>query len=156
MEARGPCSPTSNAGVALFRSAGPRPGSGRRDIDEQLEQALRTDRLIDITTTGRRSGEPHRIEIAFSNVDGRIFITGRPGPRSWYANLLANPSFTLHVKESAEADLPARAHPIVDDTDRRAFFVAFLGKLDRGGEIEEWTARSPLVEVTLEDAARDA
>jgi hypothetical protein len=52
-------------------------------IERQLEEVLRTDRLIDITTTGSRSGELRRIEIGFFNVEGRIFITGRPGPRGW-------------------------------------------------------------------------
>jgi deazaflavin-dependent oxidoreductase (nitroreductase family) len=125
-------------------------------IDEQLEEALRSDRLIDITTTGRRSGEPRRIEIGFFNVEGRIFITGRPGPRGWYANLRADPSFTMHVKESAQADVPASARPVVDDEERQAFFAEFLGNLDRADEIDEWAAQSPLVEVTLGDAAHDA
>jgi hypothetical protein len=131
-------------------------GLRRRDIDRQLEEALRTDRLIDITTTGRKSGEGHRIEIGFFNMEGRIFITGRPGPRGWYANLLADPSFTLHVKESAQADLRGRARPILDDAERRAFFTEFLGKLERADEIDEWAARSPLVEVTLGEVAQDA
>jgi len=121
-----------------------------------LDEALRTDRLIDITTTGRRSGEPRRIEIGFFNVDGRVLITGRPGPRGWYANLLADPSFTMHVKESTQADVPASARPIVDSDERRAFFAEFLEKLDRADEIEEWVARSPLVEVTLGALAPDA
>jgi deazaflavin-dependent oxidoreductase (nitroreductase family) len=121
-----------------------------------LEEALRADRLIDITTTGRHSGEPHRIEIGFFNVDGHIFITGRPGPRGWYANLLADPAFTMHVKESTQADVPARARPIVGEDERRTFFAEFLGKLDRVDEIDEWTARSPLVEVTLGASAPDA
>jgi F420H(2)-dependent quinone reductase len=47
----------------------------------------RVDRVIDITTTGRKTGEPRRIEIWFHRLDGRYFITGAPGrPRDWYAN----------------------------------------------------------------------
>ena len=36
---------------------------------------------IDITTTGRQTGQPHRIEIVFHNVGGRIFVSGMPGVR---------------------------------------------------------------------------
>ncbi len=32
-------------------------------MDPALEKALETDRVIDITTTGRKTGEPRRIEI---------------------------------------------------------------------------------------------
>ena len=126
-------------------------GDGRHEIDQQLKDALRSDRLIDITTTGRRSGEPRRIEIWFYNLDDRIFITGLPGPRGWYANLRAEPSFTLHLKESAQADLPARARLVTDEDERRELFAGLVQRMDRAVEIDEWTRRSPLVEVTFED-----
>lgn len=60
-------------------------------IDDKIRRALQTDDTIDITTVGRKSGEPRRIEIWFRQVDGRIYITGTPGTRDWYANLLHNP-----------------------------------------------------------------
>ena len=50
--------------------------STRPDVDAALERG----HTIDITTTGRRSGEPRRIEIVFHNVDGRIYISGVPSP----------------------------------------------------------------------------
>ena len=77
-------------------------------MDERVRQALANDRTIDITTTGRSSGLPCRIETWFYRVDDRIYLTGSPGRRDWYANLLANPEFTFHLKQSVGADLPAR------------------------------------------------
>ncbi|NNF69098.1 MAG: nitroreductase family deazaflavin-dependent oxidoreductase, partial [Acidimicrobiia bacterium] len=75
-------------------------------LEDPILQALRTDLTIDITTVGRVSGEPRRTEIWFRNLDDQVYITGTPGPRDWYANLVANPSFTFHLKESVTADLP--------------------------------------------------
>jgi len=69
-------------------------------MDTTVESALKTDNLIDITTIGSKSGKPHRIEIAFHNFDGKLYITGLPGKRDWYANLLAHPQFTFHHKQS--------------------------------------------------------
>ena len=61
-------------------------------MDANMEQALKTDRVIDITTTGRKSGEPHRIEIGFYYDDQGLYITGMPGrKRDWLANLSTNP-----------------------------------------------------------------
>ena len=48
-------------------------------MDDAIKHALETERTIDITTRGRQSGEPHRIEIWFHNLDGRLYITGLPG-----------------------------------------------------------------------------
>ena len=60
-------------------------------MDDRIKSALQgRDVVIDITTIGRRSGAPRRIEIWFHNIDGRIIITGKPGPRNWLANLIAN------------------------------------------------------------------
>ncbi len=124
-------------------------------MDEATSKALATDRVIDITTTGRSSGEPRRIEIWFHRVDGRYFITGTPGrPRDWYANLVAHPEFTFHLKESATADLPATARPITDQAKREKVFAGLLvllaGFTSRPGQGPEvWVASSPLVEVTF-------
>jgi hypothetical protein len=49
------------------------------------------DRTVDITTTGRRSGEPRRIEIVFYRFGDAIYLSGIPAPRTrdWLANLAA-------------------------------------------------------------------
>jgi deazaflavin-dependent oxidoreductase (nitroreductase family) len=104
--------------------------------------ALRRDRTIDITTTGARTGRPRRIE-TWAWPDGeRLYLTGSPGRRDWYANLLANPDFTVHLKRGVDADVPARARPIVDGAERRAVFQRL-----RPGQADAWTEGSPLVEV---------
>jgi len=119
-------------------------------VDERIQRALASDRTIDITTTGRRSGEPRRIEIWSYRYARRIFLSGSPGKRDWYSNLLAHPEFTLHLKGSVHADLSARARPITDEADRREVIAGILEDLGRAyGGVEEWVARSPLVEVEV-------
>jgi deazaflavin-dependent oxidoreductase (nitroreductase family) len=118
-------------------------------MDERIRQALQKDRVIDVTTTGRKSGKPRRTEIWFHNLDGRLYITGLPGRRSWYANLLVNPELTFHLKESMRADLPARATPILDETRRREILSKVLRRLRRNPDLDAWVKGSPLVEVTL-------
>jgi deazaflavin-dependent oxidoreductase (nitroreductase family) len=112
-----------------------------------IEQALAHDRVIDITTTGRRTGESRRIEIWFHRVDGRLYITGTPGARSWYANLVAHPDFTFHLKESVQADLPARAKP-VEGEEKARVLDAIVASIP-GRTITLDPATSPLVEVEL-------
>jgi deazaflavin-dependent oxidoreductase (nitroreductase family) len=96
----------------------------RPDVRQALAidaSSTREDRTIDITTTGRRSGEPRRIEIVFYRFDDEIYLSGIPGPktRDWLANLAAQPSFTFHLKHGVVADLPATATVIVDPVERR-------------------------------------
>ena len=118
-------------------------------MTDDITAALQTDRTIDITTIGRRSGEARRLEIWLHNLEGRIFITGLPGRRSWYANLLAHPKFTFHLKESVVADLEAIARPVTGPEEKRGILEVLLGRLGYRDRIDAWMTASPLVEVTF-------
>jgi deazaflavin-dependent oxidoreductase (nitroreductase family) len=124
-------------------------------MSDEAATALAQDRVIDITTIGRKTSEPRRIEIWYHRVDGKYYITGTPGrPRDWYANLVANPGFTFHLKETATADLPASARPITEAAEREKVFAGLLAGLGDftsrpGLESAAWVADSPLVEVTF-------
>jgi deazaflavin-dependent oxidoreductase (nitroreductase family) len=118
-------------------------------MDERVQYALERDRTIDITTRGRKTGQLHRTEIWFHNIDGHLYITGTPGRRDWYANLLAHPEFTFHLKQSVHADLPARATPILDAARRRAIISSIHQKLSGHRDLEAWVKGSPLVAVEL-------
>ena len=124
-------------------------------MDEKIENALSVDMTVDITTTGRRSGEPRRIEIWSHYFDGRVILASAPGRRSSYANLVANPQFTYHLKERIHADVPATARPVTGEDERRAILTR-LKELSayRQGQpmdvVEDWVQGSCLVEVTLQ------
>jgi len=98
-------------------------------MDEQVQHALAQGGVIDITTRGRHTRQPRHIEIRFHNIAGQLYITGRPPRRrDWYANLLAHPEFTFHLKQGIQSDLPARATPILDQARRRAIIAAIHQK----------------------------
>lgn len=121
-------------------------------MEEKIQRALNEDRLVDITTTGRKTGLPRRIEIGFHMIENTIFISGLPGKRGWYANLLANPAFTFHLKQSMQADIPAEATPILESERRRRVLTIIVAKWQRSDEIEAFLKGSPLVEVQLSDS----
>ena len=120
--------------------------------DERLSRALSRGHTIDITTTGRRSGEPRRIELVFHNIDGHIILSGLPGRRDWYANLLANPQLTFHLKRAVRADLPATARPIIEPAERQAMMQRVAQNWGRT-DLDVMLARSPLVEGTFDKVA---
>ena len=124
-------------------------------MDERVRRALANDRTVDITTTGRSSGLPRRIETWFYRVDDQIYLTGSPGRRDWYANLLATPDFTFHLKQSIAADLPARATPITDREERRAIFQRILSDLGGSQNLEAWLEGSPLMAVDFNGPSQE-
>jgi deazaflavin-dependent oxidoreductase (nitroreductase family) len=125
-------------------------------MDDSIRRALAHGHVIDITTTGRVSGEPRRIEIVFFNLDGRIYITGMPRAdrtRAWLRNLEADPRLTFHLKSPVQADLPATARIIADPAERRPVLevVSRVWKQDADAMV----AHSPLIEVTVEGYTED-
>ncbi len=118
------------------------------------------DRTVDITTIGRQSGNPRRIEIWFHRVLGKYYLTGTPGKRDWYVNLVATPHFTFHLKNDVRADLPATAIPITDEAERRRIFTYMIDDfnqphnpagLSQPPHLEDWLAGSPLVEISFDN-----
>jgi deazaflavin-dependent oxidoreductase (nitroreductase family) len=117
----------------------------RRHIDEALEHSP----TVDITTWGRRSGLPRRVEIWMYRVSERYFITGTPGPRDWYANLLSDPRFTVHIDNGKETlDLPALAVPVRDPLVREMVFTApHIPWYRSQAPLDELVTASPMIEV---------
>jgi deazaflavin-dependent oxidoreductase (nitroreductase family) len=122
-------------------------------MNADIERALAQGQVIDITTIGRRTGQPRRIEIVFHNIDGRIVISGMPIPhrrRAWLANLEADPRLTLHLKGPVVADLPATARIVTDEAERRLLLTQVARNWNRS-DVEAMVAFSPLVEVVLDE-----
>jgi deazaflavin-dependent oxidoreductase (nitroreductase family) len=125
-------------------------------MDDQIRRALARGHLIDITTTGRRTGEPRRLEIVFHNIDGRLIITGSPRAdrkRAWLYNLEQDPHLTIHLKGSAKADLPATARVITDAVERSQIADWVVKNAWPNQDVDQMTAYSPMIEVTVEDLA---
>ena len=120
--------------------------------DGAVRRALGRGHRIDITTAGRRSGRPRRIELVFHAIDGRVYLSGRPGrPRAWVANLRADPRMTFHLKGPiAVADLPAHGRVITDPEERERLLAPIAASW--GYDLGVMVASSPLVEVTFPEA----
>ena len=118
-------------------------------LTPDITKALSRGGVIDITTTGAKTGKPRRIEIVFHNIDGRIYVSGLPGfPRGWLANLLANPHFTFHLKGPVRTDLPATARVISEEAERRQV-LPHIARIWKRRDLEKMVETSPLIEVTL-------
>ena len=124
-------------------------------MDDTIRAALSRGGVIDITTTGRRTGDPRRIEIVFHRIDGRIWISGMPSrrKRAWIANLEADPHLTVHLKgPTAVADLPATARVVTDEAERRPILERVARAWNRT-DVDRMVAQSPLIEVSIDASA---
>ncbi len=124
-------------------------------VDDATRAALNHSQLIDLTTTGRRSGQPRRIEIFLHHDDGRLFITGMPRAdrtRDWIHNIGADPHVIVHLKQSVVADVPATARVVTDPDERRPMIEAAARRWKRT-DVPEMMEHSPLIVLTVDDSA---
>ena len=69
-----------------------------------------------VTTTGRRSGRPHEIEIWFGVVESTLYLISGNGPTAdWYQNLLAEPTVAVRFGHEMRQ---GRASPVTDTEER--------------------------------------
>ena len=116
-----------------------------------IDAALDANPTVDITTTGRKSGLPRRIEIWMFRIDDRYVITGTPGRRDWMANLGADPRLTVHVPNGGVTlDLPAIATPVEDEAFRRRVFTApHISWYSTQAQLDALVGTAPMVEVVF-------
>ena len=119
-------------------------------LDPAVRRALTHGHLIDLTTYGRRTGLPRRIELVFHAIDGRVILSGMPGRvRHWLLNIRGRPDVVFHIKGPVRADLPASAHEITDPDERRRVMESVARNWGRT-DVDHMMERSPLVEVLFD------
>ncbi len=124
-------------------------------LDDATRAALNQSQVIDLTTTGRRTGQPRRIEIFLHHDDDRLYITGMPRAdrtRDWIHNIAADPHVVVHLKQSVVADVPATAR-VVTDLDERRPFIEAAARRWRRTDVPEMLQNSPLIVLSVGDAA---
>jgi deazaflavin-dependent oxidoreductase (nitroreductase family) len=70
-----------------------------------------------LTTTGRRSGRPHEIEIWFGVVESTLYlISGNGESADWYRNIVADPAVTVRIDDETRM---GQASVVTDPEERR-------------------------------------
>jgi deazaflavin-dependent oxidoreductase (nitroreductase family) len=124
-------------------------------LSETTRAALDNSQVIDLTTTGRRTGQLRRIEIFLHHDDGQLFITGMPRAdrtRDWIYNIEADPNVVIHLKQSVVADVPATARVVTDPSERRPLIEAAARRWGRT-DVPDMLRHSPLIVLTTDHSS---
>ena len=90
-----------------------------------------------LTTIGRRTGRPHRIEIWFAAQDGHVYLLAGGRERSdWVRNLQANAHVTVELGDETHAGT-ARVLRAGTAEDQRAREL-LVGKYRAGDNLDAW------------------
>ena len=123
-------------------------------LSEATRAALNRSQVIDLTTTGRRTGQLRRIEIFLHHEHGQLFITGMPRAdrtRDWIYNIEADPHVVVHLKQSVVVDVPATARVVTDPDERRPFIEAAARRWGRT-DVPDMLRHSPLILLSVDES----
>lgn len=105
--------------------------------------------VIDLTTVGRITGRPHRIEIWFAQHGATLYLLSGGRDRSdWVRNLVANPAVMVRA---AGMDYPGHGRIIEDQVEQRLARDVVYAKYapSYGGDLTTWRERALPVAIDL-------
>jgi deazaflavin-dependent oxidoreductase (nitroreductase family) len=105
-----------------------------------------------LTTTGRRTGREHTIEIWFVAHDGCAYLMAGSHRSDWVVNLQARPAVQLRI---GDVEFAAAAHAVDDPADARQALLRGrmadkYGQRDPDGGLNRWAQTARLVEICPE------
>jgi deazaflavin-dependent oxidoreductase (nitroreductase family) len=102
-----------------------------------------------LTTIGRVSGKPHRIEIWFAHHEGTLYLLSGGGERSdWVRNLRQEPGVTVRL---GRRSYPGTGRIVTDPGEDRLARDLVFGKYSQrySDDLEEWRESALPVAVDL-------
>jgi deazaflavin-dependent oxidoreductase (nitroreductase family) len=115
-----------------------------------MHGALAAEDFCYLTTTGRRTGRPHEIEIWFALDEGRLYLLSGGGRRSdWVRNLMTDQHVDVRIAGREFAGI-AEVVPAPEDDGgaRRALASKYQGWRE-GSPLSHWAETALLVRVDL-------
>jgi deazaflavin-dependent oxidoreductase (nitroreductase family) len=106
------------------------------------------DSVCYLTTTGRRTGRPHRIEIWFLEYDDAVYLFSGGGETSdWVRNLRREPLVQLELPDRQMRPYSATVLDRPADDLRRRMDARYYGT-SAGQDLTDWAQRSTVVQLT--------
>jgi len=103
-----------------------------------------------LTTTGRKSGKPHEIEIWFGMQENTLYLLSGGGDDSdWVKNLRANSNVTVRI---AKHTFPAMARLVEDENEEMMARIKLADKYrerEADGSLSEWASTALVVGIDL-------
>ncbi len=119
-------------------------------MPDDVAAAFRNAPALFLTTRGRRSGAPHRVELWFAYAEGTVYLLAHPGPAGsgpdWYRNLLAAPDCTLEAggQRAAGRALAAGDQEALERQVRSRFRAKY-----GAAAYEDWYASTPRLPIAI-------
>ena len=119
------------------------------NLTELLSQLAKQDYCY-LTTIGRKSGNPHEIEIWFGIHGNSLYLLSGGGDQShWVKNLLANPSVTVRIAKYIFTGVARVVQDKQEETMARHMLAGKYQDWQEGQPLSDWGRDALVVGIEL-------
>ncbi len=119
----------------------------RKDI-KNLLASLAGEEYCYLTTTGRKSGKPHEIEIWFGINGNSLYLLSGGGEGSdWVKNLRVNPNVKVRIAKHAFTGIARVVRNIEEESLARPMLAAKYQNWKEGRKMSDWAKTALVVAV---------
>lgn len=122
---------------------------GGRGGHRRHDGAVATDDYCYLTTTGRHTGQPHRIEIWYAATGNTIYLLAGGGRTSdWVRNLIVEPAVGVEIGSNERAGVARILEPGEEAEQARTLLFDKYSARDNG-DLTDWRQRALPVAIDL-------
>lgn len=113
-------------------------------------EKVKSEKFIHLTTRGRKTGRPHRVELWFAAKDGRVYLSHEGEETDWMRNIRTNEEVSFEI---AGRNFTGSGRYIEGDTEEAwtakvTLYEKYYGKAAKD-VIEDWFSLSRIVSIEL-------
>jgi deazaflavin-dependent oxidoreductase (nitroreductase family) len=113
--------------------------------------ALKNEEYCYLTTTGRKSGNPHEIEIWFGMEGSTLYLlSGGADGSDWVKNLRVNPSVGVRIAKHAFQATARVVQNIQEESLARPMLAAKYQNWREGQKLSDWARNALVVAIDLD------
>lgn len=111
-------------------------------------EKVKAEKFIYLTTTGRKSGNPHTVELWFAVADGHVFLSHEGKMTDWMKNLKRNGDVKIKIgslKLAGKASITSD-HGDSREVGKKALYEKYYGPASKE-VLDDWFELSKVIEI---------
>jgi deazaflavin-dependent oxidoreductase (nitroreductase family) len=111
-------------------------------------ESVKKEKLIHVTTAGRKSGKAHTVELWFAVADGAVYLSHEGERTDWMKNIDAHPRVGVKIRKlTFEADAKVVKTGPSREEGKKALYVKYYGPASKE-VIDDWFSLSQVIRVS--------
>ena len=114
----------------------------------EIREILRGEKFVYLTTVGRKTGNPHTVELWFAFADGKIFLSHEGSYTDWMKNIKKTRRVRARIgRLNLEADASVLVGSKLEELGKTSLYEKYYGPAPKS-TIDDWFELSTVIELT--------